>query len=154
MNMNKIISIVITVIMIMAGIYLLGTLTFDSEFQGELHGKWTGESTLEEDATVFIELNINPDGSVNGTVGNAIFENGTIRKNRNSIGAKLGINSDYIIVDGMLKGRITEEGETLDIMVSIPFDFVGGVIDGGINLKKPFSYPDPIVPKIDLKFQD
>ncbi len=151
--MNKIISIVITVIMIMAGIYLLGTLTFDSEFSSELQGKWAGESTLDEDATVAIELNIGADGNVNGSVGGAKFENGTIRKNRNSIGEKLGINSDYIIVDGMLKGQITEDGETLDIMVNIPFDFAGGVMDGGINLKKPFAYPDPIVPEIELKSQ-
>lgn len=152
--MNKFISIIITVIMILAGIYLLGTLTFDSEFSSELHGKWTGESALEQNVTAVIDLNINPDGSVNGTVGNAVFESGTIRKNRNSIGEKLGINSDYIIVNGTLKGQISEDGEHYDIMVSIPFDFVGGVIDGGINLKKPFSYPDPIVPKIELRSQD
>ena len=153
-NMSKIISIVITVIMILAGIYLLGTLTFDSEFQAELQGKWTGESTLDDKTNASIELNINADGTVNGSVGGAKFENGTIRKNRNSIGEKLGINSDYIIVDGTLKGQITEDGETLDIMVTIPFDFAGGVIDGGINLKKPFSYPDPIVPEIELKSQN
>lgn len=152
--MNKIISIVITVIMVLAGIYLLGTLTFDSDFSSELHGKWSGESKIDEESTATIELNINPDGSVNGTVGGAKFENGTIRKNRNSIGEKLGITSDYIVVDGTLKGQITEDGENLDIMVSIPFDFVGGVIDGGINLKKPFTYPDPIVPDIELKLQD
>lgn len=152
--MNKIISIVITVIMILAGIYLLGTLTFDSDFSSELHGKWTGESNIEEVEGVAIELNINPDGSVSGSVGNAKFENGNLRKNRNSIGAKLGINSDYVIVDGTLEGQITESGENLKIMVNIPFDFVNGVMTGQINLKKPFTFPDPIVPDFELTSQN
>ncbi|MBE0451430.1 MAG: hypothetical protein IBX70_11390 [Clostridia bacterium] len=149
--MNKIISIVITVIMVLAGIYLLGTLTFDSDFQSELQGKWVGESKAIEDASVVIELNITTDGNVYGNVGGAKFENGFIRKNRNSIGERLGINSDYIIVDGTLKGQITEDGKSLDIMVNIPFDFNSGIIDGGINLKKPFTYPDPIVRDMELR---
>ena len=161
--MKKTIIIVLFAFALIVVAYLSVNVSIYSTISDEVVGRWEGSSEvfadfkLDEspssspDDLIFIQLKIKQDGSVSGIIGDALLENGIIKKNRNNLGKFLGINSDYIIVNATIRGKINVHDKLESRRVSIPLDFEANSLKGSINLKEAFKYPDPIFPRLKLK---
>ena len=104
--------------------------------------------------SIEIEITINPDGTVTGTVGNATLENCKIGKNRSWLGRFLKIRTDYIIHKGHLSGKIVQDDKETRRNFTIPFNIVDDQLVGGFMVKKAWKYPEPMFPRLRLKRQD
>ena len=95
--------------------------------------------------TVDIDIIIHEDANVEGTLGEATLEESVLKLNRGDLGRSLNIASDYIIIDGHLSGPIVsgQDAEPLKEF-TIPFDLVGGHIDGGLMWLQAWKYPYPL----------
>lgn len=126
-------------------------------------GKWSGEqeifadfkkgsypSTYEEDYFL-VELQINPDGTVNGKAGEAVFVDCRCEKNRSWFGKLLNIKTDYIIKGGYLSGKISSEDSKVKREFTIPFNIEDGTLKGSIMETFRWEYPNPLFPRLKLE---
>lgn len=97
-----------------------------------------------------IKVDINADGSVTGTVGDAKLTNGHFQANRGWLGRKLNLATDFI-VSGSLEGALVAAEGISRARVMIPLNFSEGSFKGGVNTsgtlfggkeKMPFSAAD------------
>ena len=104
-------------------------------FPAELVGHWMGAACIVvawcSERELRISVAIAPDGSVEGTVGDATLIRARLRRNRGLIGRKLNLATDYVIT-AELDGCIVEKENIRRGRLYMPFNLVEGVISGGV----------------------
>lgn len=113
-----------------------------------LSGKWSGQQNItyrykQSGSFIFVQAKkpvlltilIQKDGSVNGSFGNAIFENAKVIKNRGVIGRWLHLATDFAII-GTLNGFISSEDSIPSKSISIPLVIEGTNISGSVFYRK------------------
>ena len=109
-----------------------------------LVGKWEGKDKVTvrikvngefvfikaQDSIPFI-INIQSDGTVQGSLGGAKFNNCKISKNRGELGKKLNLATDFVI-KGDLSGKIFENDPEVIKKISMPFDNKNGNLKGSL----------------------
>ena len=99
-------------------------------------GHWEGNARIivnwckQRDLPVAVD--IHPDGSVTGKVGDATLAHAQFATNRGSLGRALNLYSDYII-RGDLDGAIVAAEGISRPGVFIPLDLAEGALAGGIH---------------------
>jgi hypothetical protein len=105
-----------------------------------LVGRWRGSARIVvqwvEGKELPLDLTIDGDGTVRGTVGDAKLVSAHLKRNRGAIGRALGLASDWIVKGDLEGPLVAAEGITRK-SVSIPFDLVGGRLAGGVNSSGP-----------------
>lgn len=110
-----------------------------AHFQGippETTGRWEGDCRIvvnwTKQRTLHVTLAVAPDGTVNGTVGDAILRNGRLKTNRGPIGRALSLKTDYIIT-GDLDGPVIKSEDIVRSGVTLPFNLTEGRLDGAVH---------------------
>jgi hypothetical protein len=123
---------------VVGGLFLLagwGALADDAVVAPELQGRWAGNARIIvswcKQTNLMVALDIHPDGTVAGKVGDAKLRNGWIGPNRGWLGHALNLKTDYII-HGTLKGPIVAAEEITRPRVSIPVNLDHGALSGGV----------------------
>ncbi|MBP7810106.1 MAG: hypothetical protein KA163_12490 [Bacteroidia bacterium] len=107
-----------------------------------LIGKWESKQTVkvrtkENGKYIFInapdsilfQFSIDENGNVNGHLGDAVFENCKVFKNRGDLGKTLNLATDYLI-KGNLKGTIFPSDPHINKKISAPFDVKNNKMEG------------------------
>ena len=98
--------------------------------------KWEGTAHIivnwVQQTNLPIQLQVQSDGSVTGTIGGAILAKGRLRSNRGWLGRKLNIKTDYII-EGRLIGTLIAAENISRAGVKLPINFTGTNFVGGIH---------------------
>lgn len=131
-----------------------------------LLGAWHGEATVrlpivfepepDSDPTddvllpLAIDITIDEDGTVTGTVGDAELVDCVLKQNRSELGRQLNIATDYIVMDGYLAGAIVIEDETPEKNITIPVNLVDGQLRGSLFWVKAWKYPLPLLSRLEL----
>jgi hypothetical protein len=126
-----------------AVVLLWGTVLRASElpatgesFAPAIVGHWKGNARIvvawTKQKNLCVTLNIGDNGKVSGKIGDALLANGRLKKNRGSLGRKLKVKTDYIIV-GDLQGTIIAAEGITRLHVKIPFNLSNGTLIGGIH---------------------
>ena len=154
-------TVILIIVAAFVAAYYLMSIPIDPTIPDEIFGLWEGTGSIyasdgdETDGTqvdlIPIMMLIESDRSVSGVIGGAVFENGEIKRNRNNVGRFVGINSDYIIIGGDIKGKISLTDEEETRTVNVPLNHEDGFLKGSINLKQFGKYPDPVLPRIELR---
>ena len=101
-----------------------------------LTGNWTGDARIivvwAKQKHLPVALEIHPDATVTGTVGDATLVDASVRKNRTDLGRQLNLATDYIITGDLTSPLIAAEHITRDSL-NIPFNLHGRTIKGGIH---------------------
>lgn len=112
---------------------VLGSCASKSVLTPAQVGHWEGNAriimTWCQQTNLPVKLDIQADGSVTGTVGDARLKEGRFLKNRGWLGRKLNIETDYIIT-GNLDGAIVAAEGITRARVMMPFNFDSGLIKG------------------------
>jgi hypothetical protein len=123
----------------------------------ELIGTWTGcvevfgpfkaepYPSQHPDDIQKVVITFTADGSVEGKVGEAVFQNSSVRRNRGWIERKLNLKTDFIVSGGTLQGRVTPRDEGTNSGFTIPFNIVDGKLKGTIMLIGKFPLTGPLV---------
>ncbi|HPG41713.1 MAG TPA: hypothetical protein PLP19_20660 [bacterium] len=98
-----------------------------------------------------IVITVDENGNVTGHVGDAVFTNCVVTKNRGWLCKKLNWRSDYIVTHGTLDGPIVPADQETKRDFTIPFNIVDGKLHGGFMLKEPWHYPYPMLPRLNLE---
>jgi hypothetical protein len=106
----------------------------------EIFGPFKAETypSKHPDDTQEVTITINADGTVEGKIGNAIFKNASVHKNRGWIGRKLNLKTDFIVSGGTLKGKVTPRDKGTDSKFTIPFNMEEETLKGIIMLLPKF----------------
>ena len=108
----------------------------DSIVTPAMIGHWEGTAHIVaswvHQTNLPVKVDINADGSVTGTVGDAKLTEGRFELNRGWLGRKLNLWSDYIITGGLSGAIVAAEGITRS-SVAIPLNFKDGMFEGGVN---------------------
>jgi hypothetical protein len=94
--------------------------------QGEIVVNWTRQKEI------LVQLSISPDGTVQGTIGDAALTGGRLTRNRGWLGRALDIKTDYIITGRLQNCLIAAEGVCRD-SVKIPLNWSEGHFTGGLQ---------------------
>jgi hypothetical protein len=102
----------------------------------EMQGRWAGNARIEvswcRQTNLPVALDIHPDGTVAGKVGDARLRSGWIEPNRGLLNHAFTPRSDYI-VHGMLKGPIVAAENITRPRVSIPLNVKNGAFVGSVE---------------------
>ena len=125
------------------------------EMPEALVGTWTGDQEVtvrsksgegdfvftKSDGPVKIVLKIGENGVVEGSVGDAVFQGCSVKKNRGRLGKALNLATDCAIT-GQLKGKIFPGDVIPEKEISIPFVLEGNAMSGTL-FEKPWMdiYP-------------
>src|SRR5262245_14817657 len=102
------------VVAICVAVLGVGRLTWDTPqaaglIEPAMGGAWAGDAQIvvnwTTERSLRVRLDIAPDGTVSGTVGDATLRNGRLERNRTAIGRALRVKTDWI-VRGSLDGHI------------------------------------------------
>lgn len=81
--------------------------------------------------SISLQFNIDANGNVSGHLGDAVFENCKVQKNRSESGKRLNLATDYII-KGELKGAIFSSDPHLKKEINAPFDIRNNKMEGSL----------------------
>jgi len=99
-------------------------------------GSWTGDAQIAVSwtrrRTLSVHLNIQQDGSVTGTVGDATLQHGRLEANRGSLGRVLHVKTDWIVRAALSGNIINAEGICRDEVI-LPLNWIADHFDGGVN---------------------
>ena len=99
-------------------------------------GTWTGSRDvmvrLGEQKTLTVRLQVAPDGSVNGTVGDATLVNAKLQRGRGDLARSLNLGSDWHI-HGDLKGDLIQAEQIRRDGIDILFHRDGEGLKGGLH---------------------
>ncbi|MGJ8696181.1 MAG: hypothetical protein ACSHYF_07675 [Verrucomicrobiaceae bacterium] len=102
----------------------------------EMTGSWSGEAKVIVDwvkqPSLPVAIEINQNGTVSGTIGDATLSEATLKPNRGAIGKKLNLATDFIIT-GNLRGPLIQSENITRDSVSIPLNFSTDRFTGGIH---------------------
>lgn len=79
--------------------------------------------------SISLQFSIDENGNVNGHLGDAVFENCKVFKNRGDLGKTMNLATDYII-KGELKGPIFPNDPHLKKEINAPFDVKNNKMEG------------------------
>ena len=101
-------------------------------------GHWEGNARIVvswcRQTILPVKVDINADGSVNGTIGDALLNEGHFQSNRGWLERKLNLATDYIIT-GNLEGSIIAAEGIVRKRVMMPLDFKEDSFTGSVNTK-------------------
>jgi hypothetical protein len=104
----------------------------------EICGQWQGDCAIRVDFTrqrrLPISLNIAPDGTATGHVGDATLVDAQVHADRNDIERQLHIARDYVVI-GKLDGPVIATERIAREQVVIPFNLDDGDLTGGLTPK-------------------
>ncbi len=99
-------------------------------------GQWEGNARNIviwcQQTNLPVAVNIHPDGTVTGKVGDATLGKARLKKNRGWLGRKLNWKTDYIIVGDLQGAILTQEGIKRS-QLKMPLNFRGGAFVGGLH---------------------
>ena len=99
-------------------------------------GQWTGVAEIvvswTKQRSLALDLVIRADGTVTGRIGDATLTNGHLATNRNWLGKKLNLATDYIIV-GDLAGAIIAAEQIRREHIKVPLNWSEGIFRGGVH---------------------
>ena len=122
-----------------------------------LSGSWQGRAndfnTVKRVDSLHpcISLSIADNGKARAKVGSASISNATVVRNRCSIERFLKLKTDYLI-EGVLNGQVNfyDTLNYVDQKISIPFNVINDTLRGTLFVNKPWEYPLPVIPKLEL----
>ena len=122
-----------------------------------LSGSWQGSANdfskvkKVDSLRSLISLSITDNGRAQAKVGSAIISNATVVRNRGSIARFLKLKTDYLI-EGILNGHVNfyDTLNYVDQKITIPFNVINDTLRGTLFVNKPWEYPLPIIPKLEL----
>lgn len=101
-----------------------------------LAGHWEGNARIIVDwckqPTLPVTIDIHPDGSVTGKIGDAKLTKAELTRNRGWVGRKMNLATDYII-RGDLAGPIVAAESITRSSVSLPLDLAENNLVGGVH---------------------
>jgi hypothetical protein len=101
-----------------------------------MQGRWEGCARVDvswcQQTNLAITLDIHPDGTVAGKIGDARLRHGWIEPNRGGAGHLLSRRSDYII-HGSLKGAVVAAENITRPRVAVALNFGHGVFTGSVE---------------------
>ena len=113
-----------------------GTQAGESIVTPAMVGHWEGTAHIVVSwcyqTNLPVKVDIHPDGSVSGTVGDAKLTDGHFLRNRGWLFRQLNLATDYIIRAGLEGPMVAAEGITRS-KVYIPLNFTDGIFAGGVN---------------------
>jgi hypothetical protein len=99
-------------------------------------GYWNGNARIIvswcAQTNLHVAVTIHNDGTVTGAIGDALLEDGHLKRNRGWLGRKLHLKTDYIIT-GKLTGPIIAQEKITRSAVSVPLNFTQGTFRGGVH---------------------
>ena len=97
------------------------------------HWEWNARILVSwcQQKNLTVKLDIHPDGSVSGTVGDANLTEGRFQENRGWLGRKLNLWSDYIVTGGLDGAIVAAEGIKRE-RVMLPLDYNDSIFKGGV----------------------
>jgi hypothetical protein len=99
-------------------------------------GHWEGRAhvivTWCQQTNLAVVLDIAPEGSVTGKIGDAALVNGRFKRNRGWLGRKLHMWTDYIIQGDLAGPVVAAEGITRS-GVNVPLTFTNGMFKGTVH---------------------
>ena len=99
-------------------------------------GRWEGSARIAanwcKQRQLTVAIDIHPDGSVTGKIGDATLANARFGSNRGGLGRALNLFSDYI-VRGDLNGPIVAADKITRAGVTIPLDVNGNDLVGAVH---------------------
>ena len=108
----------------------------DSAVTKPMVGHWEGSGRIVvawcSQQRLAVGIDIHPDGSVTGKIGDATLRKGRFTRNRGWLGRKLNLATDYIITGDLAGPIVAAEGITR-ASVKMPLDFADGHFDAGVN---------------------
>lgn len=123
-------------------VYLLLASCKEWELPPDLIGDWQSKQKvtvrkkengkyvfLDAPDSLLLHFSIDYTGNVKGQLGNAVFKNCKVLKNRNELERKLNLATDYVI-KGELEGAIFPNDPYLKKEISIPFDVKNNKMNG------------------------
>lgn len=112
----------------------------------ELCGVWTATGHVYgESKDIPIHIEIHPDFTVTGQVGDAVLRNCRFESNRGEFARQLNLFSDYIITGGTIEGRIYEGDYETSRSFTLPCNLKEDVLTGNIMVLRAWEYPEPIL---------
>lgn len=102
----------------------------------QMAGAWSGEARIAVNwttqRTLPVNLTIDQDSRVSGTIGDAVLRNGRLDRNRTAIGRALNLKTDWI-VRGDLEGTVIKaEGVRRDA-VTLPLNWIEDHFEGAVH---------------------
>lgn len=91
-----------------------------------------------------VVIAIDASGTITGRVGQAVFNNCTLRRNRGWLGRTLNVKSDFIVLGGHMEGKIAPKDEGGRREFTIPFNIKNGKLSGTIMLLPKFPLTHPL----------
>lgn len=136
----------------------------------ELIGHWHGEGEISipvlfdpseaptfpdlEKVPITIDLVIQEDATVTGTVGGATLQDAILASNRGDLGRSLNMATDWLVQSGTLEGAIVPDQDTTATKdFSLPFNLEDERMQGTLFWRQTGKYPYPLV-RIDLARMD
>jgi hypothetical protein len=114
---------------------VLSSCATQSVINPALVGHWEGNGRIIvswcRQKSLPVKADIQADGSVTGTVGDAVLREGRFQKNRGWLGRKLNIETDYLITGNLDGAIVAAEGITRE-RVMMPCNFDGRSIKGSV----------------------
>jgi hypothetical protein len=108
----------------------------DSIVTPAMAGRWSGNARVTDSwcrqTNLPVALDIHPDGTVSGKVGDARIRAGYIARNRGWLGRTLNVKTDYV-VRGTLKGPIIEAEGIARPRIWIYLDAANGIYTGSVE---------------------
>ena len=87
---------------------------------------------------------IESSGVATGRIGQAVFNDCIIHRNRGWLGRKLNLKTDFIVLGGYMEGKITPKDEGKRREFTIPLNIVNGKLTGTIMLLPKFPLTRPL----------
>jgi hypothetical protein len=107
----------------------------DDAVASAMTGHWKGDARIIvswcRQTNLHVAIEIETDGTVTGKIGDATIK-GRFDRNRGWLGRRLNLATDYII-RGELDGPIVAAEGITRGSVSIPLNFIGGELAGGVH---------------------
>lgn len=87
---------------------------------------------------------VHDDFTVTGQIGNAVLKNCRLEANRNDLGRKINIKTDYIVTGGSINGKIYDEDVLNQRDFTLPFNVENDTLKGSVMVLDKFKYPWPL----------
>ena len=109
------------------------------------------DGIIYPDSSVRVDIFIQANGDVFGSVGEASLVRCRIKKNRTWLGRMLNFKSDFIIRSGYLEGGVVSGDVVKKREFTIPFNIKNGKMSGSIMMLQRWKYPYPLLPHLRLQ---
>ena len=109
------------------------------------------DGTIHPDSLVRVDIFVQANGNVFGSVGEARLVRCRIKKNRTWLGRMLNFKTDFIIRGGYLEGGVVSRDIVQKREFTIPFNIKNRKMRGSIMILQRWKYPYPLLPHLRLQ---